>query len=360
MFKYIICIFVMITSSVIAQYQSSEIITENYQESFYQGGQQQAIPQHTVNGTVYYPEKSYFVPYHVKQNKMDIPQITPPPVLWGEDLYYPYQLKEHVQFNNQGDLTQFMQQCAPGIGCTVRPAVICRRAGCTRLNDRMTKQYLFNSLINIFLSNNMSRVDLCEADPHSRACLANSIRFGGRIGGTPVLIQIPSFTLVEMNPLSQLNRLSLFISYDIYANGLKTRCSGAMTTIEAISGQQLIMRDNSYQCDLTSGAPTTAFSMYNIDYIDLDYGIIGAFYSIGLSGESAAGGTGYVLMKFKKTGLPSTDIHGFGAIVPEGNYTVEPHSKSEDECLDDCDEIIEEIVEVEEGEEYEEKESSEE
>ncbi|MBN2675681.1 MAG: hypothetical protein JXR30_00315 [Alphaproteobacteria bacterium] len=344
--------FFLSSSFVFAQYQT-EGYSESYQsETNYSEYGSAPVPQQVVNGTIYYPQKSYFVPYEVKQNKNEIPQITPPPVLWGDDLYYPYQLREHTQFDNQGDLTRFMQQCSPGVGCAIRPAVICRRAGCTRLNDRMTKQYLFNALASIFLNNQMSRIDICEADPHSRACLSNSIRFGGRVGETPVLIQIPSATLIEMKPLAQLSKLSIFMSYDVFANGLKSRCSGALTSIEAVSSQQLIMRDNNYQCELTAGAPTTAFSMYNIDYIDLDYGIIGGFYSIGLSGESAAGGTGYMLMKFKNNSAISTEFNGTGAIIPEGNYTVKPYQKSseseEEICEDDCDEIIEEVIEVEE------------
>lgn len=321
---------------LLAQYDNSTMTSQEESSYFYGESSFQNQPA-VASGTLLYPEKSYFVPYHVKQNKTDIPQVAPPPILWGEDLYYPYQLSPHARFEHEADLNRFVSACHPGTGCAVRPAVICRRSGCTRLNDRITKQFLFNSLIQIFMNNKMSRVDLCEADPYSRACLANSVRFGGQIGSTPVLVQIPSFTLVEMKPLADLSRIDLVINYDLFANGLKSRCTSAMTTIEAVSAQQLVMRDTSYQCDLTFGMPTSAFSLYNIDYIDLDYGIIGGFYSIGLSGESAAGGTGYVLMKFKQAGLPSTES-GFGAIIPEGNYTIRPYDgKKEDACEDpDC------------------------
>ncbi len=327
---FLVLSFFIFSISVNAQYSEQNSGYYESQSSYNSTGMQASV----ANGTVIYPEKSYFVPYHIKQNQNDIPQIAPPPVLWGEELYYPYQLSKHARFSHEQDLNRFVSACHPGTGCAVRPAVICRRSGCTRLNDRITKQFLFNSLIQIFLNNKMTKVDLCEADPHSRACLANSIRFGGQIGGTPALIQIPSFTLVEMKPLSNLSKLDLFIRYDVFANGLKTRCDGAMTSIEAISSQQLIMKDNSYKCDFTVGMPTTAFSLYNIDYIDLDYGIIGAFYSIGLSGEASAGGTGYVLMKFRQAGMTSTNF-GVGGIVPEGNYTVSPlKEESSDKCVD--------------------------
>ena len=130
-----------------------EETTMNREEAFYSmGGNTPAYAPSSnaanvtvANGTVIYPEKSYFVPYHVRRDKTSIPQVTPPPVLYGSELYYPYQLSKHTRFENGQDINRFISACRPGTGCAIRPAVICRRAGCTRLNDRMTKQFLFNS-----------------------------------------------------------------------------------------------------------------------------------------------------------------------------------------------------------------------
>ena len=38
----------------------------------------------------------------------------------------------------------------PGVMFADRPMVICRNFGCTKLNDRITRTFLFNSLANMF------------------------------------------------------------------------------------------------------------------------------------------------------------------------------------------------------------------
>ena len=65
----------------------------------------------------------------------------------------------------------------PGVMFADKPMVICRNFGCTRLNDRITRSFLFNSLANMFMMNAHSRVYICEADPFSRDCLQSGITF---------------------------------------------------------------------------------------------------------------------------------------------------------------------------------------
>ncbi len=288
------------------------------------------VPQY-VQGTIVQEQKSYYLPYHIKETKSAVPHVAPPPVLWGkEELYYPYQIEPHAQRKlMESGMAQGAQTLIPGAS---RPVVVCRKAGCTRLNDQITRQFLFNSLLNIFLVNKGTRVDLCEADPNSRACLSQALRFGGKVGAAPALIQIDSFTLADVRYLKSSARLDVYLLYNMYVNGVKAQCNGAFTSVEAVSAEQILMRDRQYNCSLTSGVPTSAFSLYNIDYIDLDYGLIGAYYSIGLSGESAAGGNGYVMMKFFRDGQIqplSSDAHMYDKTyddysIPPGEYEVKP------------------------------------
>ncbi len=275
-----------------------------------------------------YELDSYQVPFYVKEEPYAVPEVKTPPVLWGkDDLYYPYQLEPHVSKKS------FQQVTAqrPFAQTAQNVTVVCRKAGCTRLNDKVTRQFLFSNLLNVFINNKFTQVSMCEADPNSRACLSNSIRFGGRVGGTASLIQIYSAYVADLRFTKSMNKLDIYLMYNVYINGVKSQCSGALTAVEVFSNDQVIMRDESYKCQLTSGVPTTVFSMFNVDYIDLDYGLIGGYYSIGLSGESAAGGNGYVLMKFTKNTRNSAfrenpkDGEGFaGYEVPAGEYEVRP------------------------------------
>ena len=56
-------------------------------------------------------------------------------------------------------------------------------------------------------------------------------------------------------------------------------------------------------------------TVFAIDYVDLDYGVIGANYSFGVAGPAYGGGTGYMLMRFQKNAFPS-DPKKF--VLPKG------------------------------------------
>jgi hypothetical protein len=272
---------------------------------------------------------TYNVPFYVKEQPFDVPTVKAPPVLWGQDdLYFPYQLEAHISKKSY----ETMVNPKPFANIAPNVAVVCRKAGCTRLNDKVTRQFLYNNLINIFINNKFSKINICEADPYTRACLSDSVRFGGRVGGTATVIQLASAYLADVRYTKTMNKLEVYLLYDLYVNGAKSQCSGALTSVEVFSNDQVLMRDGGYKCHITSGVPSDVFSMFNIDYIDLDYGIMGGYYSMGLSGESAAGGNGYMLMKFhKRTGLsefkPNCDTdkcEGGGYEVPAGEYEVRP------------------------------------
>ena len=182
-----------------------------------------------------------------------------------------------------------------------KPIVICRQKGCTELTDKMTQNFLFNSLANLLYINDKTKVYLCEASTTTRACLANGLKYAVNIGGTAGVIYIPSLTITDVSFSKDLKSINFMLSYDLYANGLKSFCTSSHNTIEISANKQALIRDNNYKCQLTSDLPSTSYNIYNIDYVDLDYGIIGAYYSTGMTGASSGGNNGYVLMKFQYT-----------------------------------------------------------
>lgn len=215
-----------------------------------------------------------------------------------------------------------------------KPIVLCRQKGCTELNDKMTQSFLFNSLANLLYINDKTKVYLCEADIYSRACLSNGIKYAVNIGGTAGVVYIPSLTITDVSFSKNLKRINFMLSYDLYANGLKSFCTSAHNTIEISSNKQALIRDNNYNCQLTSDLPSTSYNIYNIDYIDLDYGIIGAYYSTGVTGASNGGNNGYVLMKFQytdaninkkpQTNCSSNICDNESYKIPPGQYEIIP------------------------------------
>ena len=77
---------------------------------------------------------------------------------------------------------------------------------------------------------------------------------------------------------------------------------------------------------MTSDLPSVSYNIYNIDYIDLDYGIIGAYYSTGMTGASNGGNNGYVLMKFQYTdeNLKKPQSNCLGGTCNTESYKIAP------------------------------------
>ena len=89
-----------------------------------------------------------------------------------------------------------------------KPIVICRQKGCTELNDKMTRNYLFNAIANLLYVNNKTKVYLCEANTSTRACLSNGLKYAVNIGGTAGVIYIPSITITDVSFSQNLKRIS--------------------------------------------------------------------------------------------------------------------------------------------------------
>lgn len=227
-----------------------------------------------------------------------------------------------------------------GVMFANRPMVICRDFGCTRLNDKITRTFLFNSLANMFMMNAHSRVYICEADPFSRSCLQSGISFPVRAGVANALVKIPKATISQVNVSTGLSKATVDITYDFLVNGIDRNCEPTVMDIVVPINSQATLVNREFSCNMTSDGMTNISIMVNIDYIDLDYGILGGYYSLGLQGPTSGGGTGYVLfktefatdgLKFKAAidsnyGAQSAIGNGLQTIQP-GEYAVEPLQK---------------------------------
>jgi hypothetical protein len=182
-----------------------------------------------------------------------------------------------------------------------RPAVICRQARCSRLNDRITRTYLFNTLSNLFMLNSHSKMSICEADPFSRSCLQSGISFPAYVGIANAMIKVPSATIRQVSVSTGLSQARLALSYFVLVNGMETQCSSTTAEIIVPNEESATLASRNFSCNLTYDGPSNVSLLLSIDYIDLDYGILGGYYSFGMQGPAQGGGTGYALMKLEYT-----------------------------------------------------------
>ena len=175
----------------------------------------------------------------------------------------------------------------PGVSFATRPMVICRNFGCTHLNDRITRTFLFNSLANMFMMNAHSRVYICEADPFSRDCLQSGISFPVRAGIANAMVKIPKATISQVNVSTGLSKATVGMTYDFLVNGIDRKCEPTIMDISVPANSQATLSNREFTCNMTSDGMTNVSLLVSIDYIDLDYGILGGYYSLGLQGPTA-------------------------------------------------------------------------
>jgi len=231
------------------------------------------------------------------------------------------------------------QAAHPGVIFADRPMIICRNFGCTRLNDKITRTFLFNSLANMFMMNQHSRVFICEADPFSRDCLQSGISFPVRSGIANAMVKIPKATISQVGVSTGLSKATVGMTYEFLVNGIDRRCEPTVMDIMVPVNSQAVLSNREFACNMTSDGYSNVSLMVSIDYIDLDYGILGGYYSLGLQGPTTGGGTGYALFKteFATSGMQfraavnvEEDMMGANnamRTIQPGEYAVEPMKK---------------------------------
>lgn len=234
------------------------------------------------------------------------------------------------------DARDYEYNMMPGVRFAERPMIICRDFGCTRLNERITRTFLFNSLANMFMMNSHSRVYLCEADPFSRSCLQSGISFPVRAGIANAMVKIPKATVSQVNISTGLSKATVGMTYEFLVNGIDRRCEPTVMDIVVPLNSQATLANQEFACNLTSDGMSNVSLMVNIDYIDLDYGIMGGYYSLGMQGPTTGGGTGYVLfkteysnggMKYRAATNGESSIGSGMQMIQPGEYAVEPLQK---------------------------------
>lgn len=185
-----------------------------------------------------------------------------------------------------------------------RNIVVCRAKQCAPLKLSMSKEYIYNSLVQLFQNNNNQRALICAADTGSRNCYANYISLPITVGITPAYMYVDSVKISDVHVTKGARAMNLMLNYNVTYNGQTPECAPDKTLLFVKNADNIVMEDEGYQCKMTTIGTTTVKTLFLVDYIDLDYGFVGGYYSIGLSGPAYGGGSGYMLMRLTQTAYP--------------------------------------------------------
>lgn len=184
--------------------------------------------------------------------------------------------------------------------------VVCRAKQCAPAKLSMSNEYIYNSLLHLFENNNHKKALICQANPSSKTCLENYITLPITVGITPAYMYVDSAKITDVIINKGSNTLNLILNYNVTYNGQTPDCTPAQSILYVRNVNHILLEDPGYTCKMTSIGTTNVKTVFIIDYIDLDYGFIGGYYSIGLSGPAYGGGTGYMLLRLPKDAYPLT------------------------------------------------------
>ncbi len=182
--------------------------------------------------------------------------------------------------------------------------VVCRTKQCAPAKLSMSREYIYNSLLHLLDNNNRQNALICAADAGTHACIENYISLPIRVGITPAYMYVDSVKITNVSVAKGNTSLNLVLNYNVTYNGQSPDCKPAKTLLYVKDTSNIVMEDGGYMCRMTSIGQTMIKTLFVIDYIDLDYGYIGGFYSVGLSGPAFGGGTGYMLIRLPKDAYP--------------------------------------------------------
>ena len=182
--------------------------------------------------------------------------------------------------------------------------VVCRTKQCAPAKLSMSREYIYNSLLHLLDNNNRKKALICQADASTRACTETFVSIPITVGMTPAYMYIDSVKITDVSIAKGNRSLKLVLNYNVTYNGQSPDCKPAKSLLYVKNTENIVLEDSGYMCGMTTIGQTMIKTLFVIDYIDLDYGYIGGFYSVGLSGPAYGGGTGYMIIRLPKDAYP--------------------------------------------------------
>ncbi|MBQ7633705.1 MAG: hypothetical protein IJS88_06305 [Alphaproteobacteria bacterium] len=176
--------------------------------------------------------------------------------------------------------------------------IVCRSKQCAPAKLSQSKEYIFNTLLHLFDSNARQKALVCEANAQTHSCTEEYVSVPITVGVTPAYMYIDDVKITDVSVSPQNTMaLNLILNWNVTYNGQTPTCRPSKTLLHVKNVNNVLIQDNGYSCRMTTIGTTTIQTMFAIDYIDMDYGYIGGFYSIGLSGPAYGGGSGYMMLR---------------------------------------------------------------
>lgn len=183
--------------------------------------------------------------------------------------------------------------------------LVCRDKQCAPAELSQSREYIYNALAHLIDNNLDETALLCEANPQAHVCVNPYITVPAKVGVTPAYVYFDGVKFVDASVVKGKTAINLVLGYNLSYNGQTPFvCKPDTAMLYVKNNNGIMLNGKGFPCEMTSIGTTTIRVMFAVDYVDLDYGYIGGYYSIGLSGPAYGGGSGYGMIRLTKDAHP--------------------------------------------------------
>ena len=187
--------------------------------------------------------------------------------------------------------------------------LVCRDKQCAPAEMATSRQYIFNALAHLVDNNGNEKALLCEANPQAHVCINPYLTVPAKIGVVPSYVYFDSVKVIDASLVKGTTAINLTLGYNLSYNGqTPSVCKPDKSLLYVKDNKSIILGGEGFKCDMPSMGTTTIRVMFDIDYVDMDYGYIGGYYSIGLSGPANGGGSGYGMIRLPNDAFPLNPV----------------------------------------------------
>ncbi len=178
--------------------------------------------------------------------------------------------------------------------------LICKGTQCVPSSSEMGHAYLVNQMNELMKNNKGKNITLCEASPEKYACTEQGFSFPVQSDMIQTDVTVSAARVIDAKPVKDEPGTDLILDYRLKAGDTFPQCQTSLTRLGVASAADVKIMSPQFNCKVTETNKTTFSLTYNVNYLDLDRGIIGAFYSVAANNALQGKKEGYVLMTLEK------------------------------------------------------------
>ncbi len=180
----------------------------------------------------------------------------------------------------------------------VKEVYFCAADECGPAGRRQSGADMLQAIYRLLKANEGKDFKICESDPKTRSCDKEGVSYFVMGGPIPGLGSASSGMMSEVKLDSMAQTVHSRMDSHLRFVGVPLACAGHASTVTVRSADEITMMDDPYYCNWAGIGNMTASFSFAVEFIDLDKGRIGGYWSHAVAGNAAGKGSGYGVLEF--------------------------------------------------------------